>query len=569
MASLTPEGPRLVEEDLSRGMFPALAPERIPKGGAEDITNGLLDEQNVVYRRGGTSFLDSTPHGDPRMLWSGFLRGAAGEHRLLATDSGVWVDGSPVALTPPAALTRAQVFEGVIYLPGGVTWDGATAGTITEKKAFYATAAGRLLAAEGSRVTFSDVPEKENEAVRFEASFALTLTSTAESITVTVSSATGLRQGMFLVAKAAGVASRISGISGTTVTLESPATITVAATAATAGIDNYHQLPGGVQILGMEGLRTSCVVFTTEGIWVIGNLNRELTDEQGNVQQTLDRYSADAVLWGNNGVAGWSGGLVVPCRDHIWLMELGVSSEKAAPFVHIDDAISPVYRAYVAQGCKPGVAAVHHGHYFLPILSGSSVIDTLVCRLDANNSRGQRTYPWTHLADYGARLAAFARTAEDVSFIGATAGLGRTLRLSYFEPSSAVATDADGTAHSFSVTYRDLMTGNIVPNVVRKARLSYRMVGPLECKLTMAFGTTSYSTEWDEFEWDEADWAEDGGDFSDLEGAAPPDPEALFPHKWRVRRRVRYARVKVSLTGPAAQVSLRSLELFTRASGRL
>lgn len=502
---LLEEGPRLVEESLERGMFPSLAPERIPKGGAEDITNGLLDEQNVVYRRGGTTFLDQTPHGDPRLLWSGFLRAVAGEHRLLATDGGSFVDGSAVALTAPSALTRAQVFEGILYLPGGVTWDGATAGTATNargKKAFYATAGGRLLAGEGNQIYFSQIPAKAADALTW-----------AET--------------------------------------------------------DFHALPDGVQITGMEGLRTSCVVFTTEGIWLIGGLNRELTDAEGNIQQTLDRYSPNAVLWGNNGVAGWQGGLIVPCKDHIWLTTLGVSSERAAPFVHIDDAIESVYRNYVGAGYKPGVAAVHRGHYFLPIVNGSDVIDMLVCRLDSTNSRGQHTYPWTHFADYGSRVAAMASTDEDVGLIGATAGVGRTLNLSYFEPSTALSADADGTPHSFSVTYRDLMTGNLVPNLVRKARLSYRLVAPGDSALVMSFSSTSWGTRWNEFLWNKANWIGGGGPFNKLEGEAPPDAEALHPFTWRVRRRVRFARVKVDLKGPAGSVSLRSLELFTRSSGRL
>lgn len=570
--ALLEEGPRLVEEDLSRGMFPALAPERIPPGGAEDITNGLLDEQNVVYRRGGSSYLDPTPHGDPRLLWSGFLRAVAGEHRILATDGGTFVDGAPAGPPAPAALTRAQVFEGVLYLPGGVTWDGSSAGTIAEKRAFYAIAGGRLLAGEGSRIGFSQVPQNESDALRFETTIhSPTISTTEGSVTTTVSDATGITVGMPVLSGAGGVpdGTTVTAVSGTTITLSSPATLTAASVASAFGEANYHQLPGGVQITGMEGLRTSCVVFTTEGIWVIGNLEKELTDAEGNVQQTLDRYSADAVLWGNNGVAGWSGGLVVPCKDHIWLMQLGVSSEKAEPFVHIDDAITPVYRAYVAQGCKPGVAAVHRGHYFLPILSGSSVIDMLVCRLDATNSRGQHTYPWTHLRGSGASLAALAITDQDLAFTGAAAGLGRTLALRYFEPSGIVDQDADGTDHAFSVTYRDLMTGNLVPNLVRRARLSYRMVAPGDSALLMSFGSTRWGTRWGEFVWGKAKWAAGSGPFQQLPGEAPPDPQALNPFRWRVKRKVRYARVKVTLKGPAGSVSLRTLELFTRSSGRL
>lgn len=482
-------------------MFPALAPERIPSGGAFDITNGLLDEHDVVYRRGGTSYLDSAPRGAPRLLWSGFLR-HGGLQTLLATAEGVWSSGVPVVLTAPFALTRAVVFEGVLYLPGGVTYDGEKAGTITEKKAFYASAGGRLLAGEGSRISFSQVPAKEGDALTW-----------AET--------------------------------------------------------DFHQLPEGVQITGMQGLRTSCVVFTTEGIWIIGGVEHELTDEEGNIQQTLDRYSSDAVLWGNNGVAGWSGGLVVPCKDNIWLMELGVSSEKAAPFVHISDAITNIYRGYVAAGYKPGVAAVYRGHYFLPILNGSSVVDMLVCRLDATNSRGQRTSPWTHLVGSGAAVPALAVTDEESSFLGATAGLGRLLVLSYFEPGSAVANDADGVPHPFSVTYRDILTGSLIPNLVGKARLSYRMSAPFSSGLVLSIGATAFGVEWDEFNWDEADWADAAGPFTALEGEARADPDALDPFTWLVRRKVRYARVRVALNGSANDVSLRSLELFVRPDGRL
>src|SRR6185312_5642962 len=45
---------------------------------------------------------------------------------------------------------------------------------------------------------------------------------------------------------------------------------------------NFHEIPGGVEILGLEGARDSCVVFTTQGVWVISNLGAELTDEHGN-----------------------------------------------------------------------------------------------------------------------------------------------------------------------------------------------------------------------------------------------------------------------------------------------
>lgn len=504
-----------VEDDLSRGMFTARAPEKIPNGGAFDITNGLLDEQNVVYRRGGSTYMSATPLGEPAVLLNAFLR-SGGQQTVLVTDKGLFrltasggyeqIEGF-AGFSGPLALQRPTIFEGVIYFTAGITFDGSKRGEATEKRGYYATAGGRLLAGEGSKIAFSQVPAKEGEALTW-----------AEA--------------------------------------------------------DYHELPEGVRITGMQGFRSSCVVFTTEGIWIISGLEKELTDEEGNIQQTLDRYSPDAVLWGSTGgVAGWSGGLIVPCKDNIWLMELGVSSEKAAPFVHISDPIANVYRSYVAAGYRPGVAAVHHGHYFLPILNGATVIDMLVCRLDATNSRGQHTYPWTHMVGFAARCPIVAITDEDQSFIGAQTGLGRVLTLGFFEPGAGFATDADGSEIPFSVTYRDILTGQLIRNLVAKARLSYRMAAPAlsSALLVLSFGDTAFgATKWNEFNWDEANWAAAGGPFEALEGGAPPDPEAIKPHTWRVTRKVRYARVMVSLQGSGAtDVSLRQLELFVRQDGRL
>lgn len=521
---------RLVLQDLSGGMFPSLAPELIPADGAFEITNGLLDEENVVYRRGGTTYLSPLASGSVRLFWSGYLKhgeqqtillSTGGSFRLTSTGEHVTI-GAP----GPAVLTRPQVFQGILYLPGGNTWDGESAGSARNGE-HYAVAGNRLLVAEGSKVAFSNVPKAEGEALTFEA-------------------------------------------------------------------NNFHQLPGGVRITGMEGLRTSCVVFTTQGIWIIGGLNHNLTDEAGNVQQTLDRYSADAVLWGTTGIAGWAGGLIVPCKDNIWLMELGVSSEKAAPFRSISGPIQSTYRSYVAQGYQPGAAYVYRGHYFLPLLSGDTHIDTLVCRLDSPKM------PWTRLKGFGAKVAAYAY--DGTRLLGALTGSSVTLKLAYFEPNSEVAADADGSAHPFSVTTRDIATGNLVPNTVMKARLSYRMRGSLGAKsfrggaewggffwnekdwgeegetfieeaqpvsLSMGFNATSFAgAEWGEFNWGESAWASTGGSFTVLEGTAPPDPEALTPHVWRVGRKVRYARVNISLSGPASDLSIRALELFIRPTGR-
>jgi hypothetical protein len=53
----------------------------------------------------------------------------------------------------------------------------------------------------------------------------------------------------------------------------------------------------------------------------------------------------------------------------------------------------------VKAGYQPGLATVHRGHYFLPIVNGSTWVDTLVCRLDLERS------PWTRWAGHAAGTA--------------------------------------------------------------------------------------------------------------------------------------------------------------------
>lgn len=503
---------RIVQQDFSGGMFPALAPELIPVNGAFDITNGLLDEQNVCYRRGGSSYASLAPAGSGvRMLWSGFLK-HGGQQTILCVADGSFrmlQDGTleKIALVPPTALVTPTVFQGVLYFEHS-SWDGETAGFAgAGPQQFLATAANRVLTSAGGRINVSSVPKAEGEAYSF------------------------------------------------------PST-------------NYFSLPEGVAITGMVGWRTSCVVFTTMGIWMLGGLNLEQVDESGNVQWSQDRYSADAVLWGQPGVAAWKGGLVIPCKDDVWLMELGVSSEKSTPFRSISGPIQNVYRAYVAAGYTPGAATVFNGHYFLPILNGEAVVDLLVCRLEGLNNEGKAEPAWTHLKGYGARIAALVPTVSDVEgpLIGATAGLSRLLRLAYFAPSPAAATDADSSSVAFEVTTRSIPTGNLVPNTVLKARLSYRLVANAGTEFELLFGESPYGSEWGNFNWGEGVWTAATGEFVSLGEAIPPagpDPQGLTPKTWRVTRKVRYARVKMVLNGPASEASIRALELAVRPSGRV
>jgi hypothetical protein len=518
MATRTPPGyTRLVQQDFSGGMFPQLAPELIPPNGAYDITNGLLDEQNVVYRRGGTTFASSNAAtGAVHMLWTGILKnGGLSTILCTATKSYKLAGGtlSEITLTPPSLVSRGVGLQGRLYMPGGRTWDGATAGTDGRSGAAtaYAAVGNRLLAGESARVDVSNIPATEGEALKWTAT-------------------------------------------------------------------NYLTIPEGGTIIGMIGWRTVAMVFTTAGIWLIGGLSHaEIVDTSGNVQWSQDRYSADAILWAQAGLAAWKGGLVVPCHDDVWLTTLGVTSEKSAPFRAISGPIRQLYRSYVNSGYAPGGASVFNGHYFLPILNGAEVVDMLVCRLEGVNEAGRADFAWTHLNGSGAKMAATTPTVSpsEGPLLGAGEGTApKVWKLEYLTPLTAPEKDADEGEVGFSLTTRSIETGNLVPNTIAKARLTYRLTGPSDAtKVLLGFANSQFTGPlWGHFNWGQARWGPTVGPFLDLGESTPPatlDPEGAVPKVWRVNRKLRYATMQAKLSGVSARFSIRGFELFVREDGRL
>jgi hypothetical protein len=343
---------------------------------------------------------------------------------------------------------------------------------------------------------------------------------------------------------------------------------------------DFHELPGGVEILGIEGLRASAAVFTTAGVWVIGGLARNLVDAEGNVQQSLDLYSQDLVLWGSGGIAAWEGALIVPSTEAVYLLSLGVSSEHAQSFVRISDPIVDLYQDYVRSGYAPGQAAVHQNHYLLPIIGAGDVIDVLVCRLDATNSRGQRTYPWTHLGGSAAKLAAlttriisgFSRTPE---LLGALYGVdSRPVTLYYFQPTANSELDHDGTIPNWTITTRAYPTGNNVPNTVTKLKVRYQLTGPNDPTLSCGVSTESPvgakgAATWGNVSWGQFSWATPSAQtFELLAGEAPEDHDGSAPYSWHPRKKVRYIQFRLSSHDATSQLAIRSLEVSVRLQGR-
>lgn len=497
----------VTQSDFSAGMWRGVRPELSPPASVYNALNALYSDDGAIYRRGGSTYYSDTAFGAGlTWIWSGVLD--AGEMVLIAnTDdlAKVAEDGTVTTIASSAGLAgpvRPAVMDGVLYLPGGQTYDGTTLGTAAKVADYYAAVSGRLLAASGARMDFSNL-----------------------------------------------------------------------GTPGTFDATDFHELPEGVEIIGLEGFRDSAALFTTGGVWIISNLAYDLTDTDGNVQHRVDQYSRDLILWGDAGIAGWGGALIVPGVDGVWLMARGVASEAAQPFQRISDPIADLYKGYVRAGYRPGGASVHQGHYLLPILtSGGDVVDKLLCRLDT------RSRAWSRIGGFGGRCTAMTVKADPEAprqpkLLGASSA-GRVLELDFFSPSPSSTTDADASVYTWLVQTRDFLTSQrAVLNFVKRIRVAYELA---ETDTSEPVLTAEYAygraipgeTEWGLFDWGEADWGEPEPTES-LEGAAPADVYGSGQYAWAVGKRVRSARFDFVCTQETSRAVLRQIEVFIRPSGRL
>jgi hypothetical protein len=255
------------------------------------------------------------------------------------------------------------------------------------------------------------------------------------------------------------------------------------------------------------------------------------------------------VLWGDAGIGGWSGALIVPALDDVYLIDAG------GPQGVVSEGIRALYRSYVKEGYKPGIATVYRGHYILPILnSDSAVFDTLVCRLDLRDSRGNTRPAWTRW-DGAARGTAWAtRTGAGAPslFTGRSGYLMDATGV--FLPSAANKDDdvAVRPGFDFDVTTRDYDTGPGNRNSISGLRMRYELVDAAADNPTIA---ASYST------------GPEGAAFTALSTSAPEN-DGSDPYTWRFVKRTRRARFRFLSSGPSANLKLRVVEVLVRPSSR-
>lgn len=538
--------------------------------GAEDIVNGLVGDDGIVFRRGGCASLTTAavsggvPAVFANVAWAGYLPGRA----TLLTITGVYdAAGDAYVLSAPATApsSLSTVYTKTGGTPGASSGGWSQPVEVSGMLAFI-DQTSKLYVYGGAT---SDGPA------------GVTVTLTAGSRSVSMASTTGVAVGHLL--------RDVNGIStGVVETVDDSTHVTINRTwefATGTGVvdfvaivafdlkhqqpqlladrlevigaganrlwvaqrnrvffstrdnpitytaDDYHELPFGARVLGIRGLGTSVLIFTTQGLWVDSNAEYDLSDPSGNPLQSLNQVDPEFLLWGQRGIAAWDSALVVPGTQDVLLVD-GVSSMRP-----VTGGISKTYRSYVKAGYQVGSASVFRGFYVLPVLDGQTVVDVLVCNL------AQTAWSRWNGQAAGSAFASFAQDTATSPAGPRLYGLSANAIVELtgcFDPVVAHTADADGTQHALMLTGRTLTLGGTGTNTWREARLAYELAGSGTVTAEIASGPP-------------------GSAFTALSGAAGAAADGA--KRWTFARQARAFRPRFTSTGAPSKLVIRSIDV--------
>jgi hypothetical protein len=577
------------QEDFSNGTVRDVAPHLIDPSGAYAIVNGLLDPDGAAPRRGGTENKSNAGFGSTGLRWITDVYLTPGQRTVFANkdDFGVLAadDATPVNLGGSGVILPAPsaVLKGLLFIGGGWIYGGS------RKTAGYST--GTVALTQGSKIVtgtgtswaanadagmlFQRANERVYSVASVDSNTQLTLADPYEPVggTGISYSLTNLYQihtgdpyqssafytvCMNRLCVGTGNIMRFSGINNPH----------------SYGANDYHEIPGGAQILGLGTSGQILLIFTTAGVWRVTGLALNIVDENGNAQHRLDVLSQQLILFSTSGAAANDQMLVVPFTDGVHMLD-GISTP-----VKISKPIDKLLMGYVERGYRCGTGAVFRGCYFLPILDSSGAVrDLLVCRLDRpTRSRSQTVYPWMQFAGDGGEITAFtvrqqSSQAPTPLLLGAQARTpSRVVKCNaYFDPDGPHKADADGSAHQLDIITRDYDTGGGTENVVRRIRARYELVDAASDDPTILFdwgdgaldlGGAKYDTAI----YDTDIYASEMGSAWNALACTAGESDGRDVHKCWVNKRRRYVRFRIRTNGPCAYAALRNFEVFIRPS---
>lgn len=551
----------ILQDDWSGGIVQSVEGQRAPQNASWDIVNGVIDGASLK-RRGGTKYhttfdapaaLTSVANvalpavGSRTLAWSAteMLR-LSGNSYITMPEGNIRLGSRPVSVGAGVAWVRGnrqvKVYAGSLRTTGtssSVTFTkGSTVVTGSATTWLTTTDAGSVM------TITAGAPTGDHVVKRVVSDTSLELMAAYEGATVSGVSVAiepwytpgflPSAPGVPTVLGTAGTPPRLlMGIANrlyfTATTPAIPATLNVT--------EDYHELPADAFITGIQGSGGYVLVFTTRGVYQVGDFNYDLTDAFGNVQHTVRRVNLEVQLWGEGGLAEFGTQMIVPALDDVYAMTL---DGNATP---ISQGVRDRYRSYVQAGHIPGLATVFRNRYILPILTTAGVwVDTLVCLLDGSQPA------WTRWAGHAASPTYIATkgTSGAPMLLGVN-GLRITNLTSLFEPVAGNARDANGTIHNLTIETRHFATRAQIDALFRFARLRYELT-PAEGS---AFTTVDYAPAHTDV-WD-ASLA--GGNSMGQRGEI-----------FRVEKRAQAIKLRIRTEGAISKFVLRSLELHYRES---
>ena len=573
----------LAQEDFAGGMVRDVAPTLIDPRGVYDVRNMVLGEDGSLKRRGGGENITSADFGDGlTFAWAGQM--SVGQRTVVANSSDFGVlDGTSVVNLGSDGLPRAvrpAYLAGLLFIPGGYIYAGSKMAANYSTGTVSVTNGSKTVT--GSGVTWSSLVD---------AGMMLQLGNGRLYVVASITDSTHLElRDAYEGSTASGQAYTLRNIYKITAADPYEASDHYCAVQnkllwadgekvrftkdtlsggphTYSATEDYDDLPDGANVVGLAAAGDRALIFSTGGLWSLSGIGYDTVSDAGDPQHRLDKLSEDLVLFGDAGFASWEQMVIAPCTSGVFLLD-GISSP-----IKLSQNVEPLYTHYTDGNYRAGGAAVYKGHYLLPITSGGSTVETLVCRLDrsALDRRRKAGFPWVRFDQLGGEMRGFTvQVQSDIRepvLIGA-GSTGRVVDASYLlNPDSDHVAEADGTAHRWSVVTRDFTLDGMTLTRFRYLRLLYKMdEGSISADYgdgTRIDGTPLWGhVEWGHFLWSSSEEAE----FRNLRRDNLPDsagPDAgLNPHRWRVGKRRR--RVRFRLRGnDAGLCTLRQLEVLT------
>lgn len=561
-----------------------------------DAVNCLLNDQGRLYRRGGSAYWSGSDAGNTltrlaALYYPGLAASrvtAAGNGHFYAFNGTTPVDISASLFAAAAVIGRPASVNGIGVFPLGPGRVALYAGSL--KTATYSTGtlsttagsnavtgsgtswsanvdSGMLMQHIGSGRTYVVRSVTSNTALTTTGPIATTVAGSGNyTFWPILDTATGGFFDLPPIGTATYVTAAGSGTPRLIATIGNRAYITVSTAEAALSLNfnnstnttTYQELPSNAEITGAEGIGDSCWLFSSAGVWRVDNLSLDPVDAFGNQTQTVQRISEDLILWGDRGIVSWGGAVVVPSTDDVRLLApdgSGVTVTGTEDRGRVRD----LYRSYVATaGYHPGRAAVFKGHYYLPIVDSSDVVqDVLVCRLD------RQALPWTRWSGHAAS-GAFTVLPQTSSTAPKLLGLASqrvTDLTGTLAPVAGNSQDADATNFDAVITTRDYPLGASQPGFCQRARLTYELSGDgVHTAPTVAL---AYSSDQDAGVFTTI--TENGLQGGGTAGAVSDGSKYSF---WIVGKRRPKIRFRITMSGSAASFILRSIELLTRPQGR-